>query len=546
MAVNDSIFGGPSNIRLPPDSAGKRTQTFRHVHLEYNNGVVAINLGDTVVGATSGAHGEVVAKAESNTTSNGTLSVVPLISAEDAQFIVGEDLQVNLIKVAEAVDLHDVHSSAVNLCGANNPHNAQFVDSKGSAYIRFDDGPQQLDAFGLSRMTTPWMVGFYDFHYDTLPNEFWDDISGTGTITHLPDEASIALDVGTAAGDRVTRTSHKYHLYQPGYSQLIEMTAVAGDSGKANVRRRSGYFDDENGVFFEMDGTDIYVVLRSKVTGSVVDTRIAQTNWNGDKLDGTGGLGNLSGMQLHPDKLQVLWMDMQWLGGGRVRFGVLAPDGSRVTCHTIENANANTGAYMTTATLPLRVEIENTGTSGSPSRIKMVCAAVKTEGQLLPDRKKRTEKFGVAGAKHDVTTATDTPMLAMRPALTVNSVTNRKIMIPERWSLIVEGDPIVLKFWRRTAGTTGGSYAQVPNSAMELNSGVTSFTPASSHLMLVDYYTAGSYSIQAPENFGYLGQHGRLNADGTTQEVWLVTAALATASGTDADVTMGFSWIELE
>ena len=546
MALSDGIFGSPNNVRLPPDSSGKRAQTFAHAHLQYTNGTTNINLGDLISGNTSGAIGEVVAKNENATTSTGTLSVVLSASGEDSEYAVGEDLFIGGSKVAEVADVHRIHTPANNLVGANNPHNAQFVDSQGAAYIRFNDGPQQLDAFGLTRMTTPWMVGFYDFHYGTLPNEFWDDTNGTGTITHLPDEAAIALDIGTASGDRVTRTSHKYHLYQPGYSQLIEMTVVAGDTGKANVVRRFGYFDDENGVFFELDGTTLYVVLRSSVTGTPVDVRIPQTEWNGDRLDGSGGLSNLSGVLLNPSKLQVLWMDMQWLGGGRVRYGVLAPDGSRVTCHTIENANANTGPYMTTATLPIRIEILNSGVSGSPSRLKMVCCAVKTEGQLLPDRKKRTEKYGVAGGKHDVTSTTDAPMLGMRPALTVNSITNRKIMIPERWSLIVEGDPVVLKFWRRTVGTTGGSYTQVPNSAMELNPSITSFTPASSHLMLVDYYTAGSYSISAPENFGYLGQHGRLDADGITQEVWLVTAALATASGTDADVTLGFSWIELE
>jgi len=539
-------MGAASNFRLPPDSNGKRMNTLRHWHVEYVNGTYSPLVGDVITGNTSGFVGTVTSIHANNTSTTGEVAVVPLEQNAGANPTTGEDLYIGGGKVSEAGEWYAVHAQANVLVGGNNPHAAQFVDNQGSAYIRFADGPQQLDGFGLSRQTTPWMVGFYDFHYGTLPNEFWTDTSGTATETHLPNEAAVAMDIGTDSGDRITRTTHKYHLYQPGYSQLVEITAVAGDAGKANVRRRIGYFDDNNGVFFEMDGTDIYCVLRTSTSGSPVDTRIHQSDWNGDRMDGSLGLSNLSNVQLDPTKLQVMWMDMQWLGAGRVRFGFLSPDGSRVTVHSIENANANLGPYMATATLPVRTEIENTGISGSPSRLKVVCIAVKTEGQLLPDRKKRTEKFGLAGSPHTVNSTTDTPMLGMRPALSINGITNRKIIIPERWSLILEGDPVVLKFWRRVAGASGGTYTQVGESVMEVNAGLTTFTPASSHTMLVDYYTAGAYSIEAPQNFGYLGQHGRLNADGVTQEEWLITAALATSSGTSATVTMGFSWIELE
>jgi hypothetical protein len=55
----------------------------------------------------------------------------------------------------------------------------------------------------------------------------------------------------------------------------------------AGVRRRFGIFDENNGAYFEDDG--VYsCVLRSKATGSVVETRVTRDNWNGDKLDGTG------------------------------------------------------------------------------------------------------------------------------------------------------------------------------------------------------------------------------------------------------------------
>lgn len=545
MAINENVFGSPDSVRLPPDSSGKRTSAFKNCIIQYNNGVADIRLNDILVGGTTGAKGTVVEVATNNTQGTGHLLLVCAKDGLGVIFEVGEDLNLEGGgKVAEVQDKMGVYTPAHHLVGGNNPHNTQFVDRSGSAYVRFDEGPQQLDAFGLTRYTTPWMVGFYEFHYDTLPYEFQQSTTGTAAITHLPDQSSVELSVGADAGDKSCITSHKYHLYQPGYSQLIEITAVVGDPGTVGNRRRIGYFDDENGVFFELDDQMIYATLRSNVTGSVVEERVPMTEWNGDKADGSGGLDNLSGMALNPTNVQIMWIDLQWLGAGRVRFGFVNDDGIRITAHTLENANKRVRPYMGTATLPVKFENENKSATGGPSTMRIVCVAVKTEGQLLPDRKKRTEKFGLAGTEHTLNSTTDTPLMGFRPAQLVGSKANRKIIIPERWSLVTQGDPIVLKFFRRVVGATGGTWVQVPQTALEINSGLTGYT--SGHLMLVDYYDQGAHSITAPDNFGYLGQHMKLDADGIGQEEWIITGALATSGGTSATVTMGYSWIELQ
>jgi hypothetical protein len=141
-----------------------------------------------------------------------------------------------------------------------------------------------------------------------------------------------------------------------------------------NLTQRVGYFNEQNGVFFQrIDGTNSFV-LRSYVTGSVSDARsIPQSSWNGDKLDGTGA----SGYTLDSAKSQILWMDFEWLGVGSVRCGFII-DGKYIVCHTFTNANSITATYMTTAILPIRYEI--TSTSAVAATLKQICSSVMSEG----------------------------------------------------------------------------------------------------------------------------------------------------------------------
>jgi len=102
------------------------------------------------------------------------------------------------------------------------------------------------------------------------------------------------------------------------------------------------------------------VVIRSNVTGSPVDSEVAQSSWNGDKLDGNG----LSGITLSPLNTQIMWFDMEWLGVGDVRMGFFI-GGKQIIAHTFGNANAIPTVYMSTPNLPIRYEITNDGTGGA-------------------------------------------------------------------------------------------------------------------------------------------------------------------------------------
>jgi len=185
---------------------------------------------------------------------------------------------------------------------------------------------------------------------------------------------------------------------------------------------RVGAFDDQNGIFYQFDGQELSLVRRSatfqlagqcaintesnlvqgtgtrfttqiKVHDKVVirgmthtvttitnDTTmtvapdwrgvnnvvgvkmclvkelvIPQHEWNMDKGDGTGP----SGYNIIPQRMQMIGIQYSWYAAGFIEFMIRGADGKFVFLHRIRNSNINYEAYMRTANLPVRYEVEN-------------------------------------------------------------------------------------------------------------------------------------------------------------------------------------------
>ena len=228
------------------------------------------------------------------------------------------------------------------------------------------------DAFGRMRISQPFTL--FDSSHRYKDNNLWESlIVGTGsTVGFASTEGLINIGIGTTAGCSVIRETTKVFSYQPGKS-LLTLNTFVPNSPKENLRQRIGYFGADNGLYFEIDGTTAYFVERSLSTGT--STRVAQSDWNVDKLDGTGP----SGITLDITKSQILWMDIEWLGLGTVRMGFVI-NGQMIHCHSFHHANLIQSTYITTASLPLRYEIANTGVTTSSSTLKQVCSTVISEG----------------------------------------------------------------------------------------------------------------------------------------------------------------------
>ena len=225
-----------------------------------------------------------------------------------------------------------------------------------------------VDAFGRQRTSTPLTL-FDAFTRYRDNGKFWETTATGGSTSIGSDNASIDMTVDGSSGASVVRESTRVFAYQPGKSLQIFNTFVMNE-GATNLRQRVGYFGVNDGLFLEQDGTELYFVIRNG--GS--DTRIPQGSWNIDKADGTGQ----SKFNLDITKAQILWFDVEWLGVGSVRCGFIY-NGVFVHCHTFHHANSVTGPYMTTACLPIRFEIENTGVS-TAATLKQICSSVISEG----------------------------------------------------------------------------------------------------------------------------------------------------------------------
>lgn len=231
------------------------------------------------------------------------------------------------------------------------------------------------DAFGRTRTSQP--LTLFDSSHRYRDNNLWDSlIVGTGsTVGFVTTQGLVNIGIGTTAGCSVIRETTKVFSYQPGKSLLVLNTFVM-NSPKENLRQRVGYFGADNGIYLQVSGigsTSVSFVERSLSTGT--ETVVPQTEWNIDKLDGTG----VSGYTLDTSKAQILYMDIEWLGLGTVRVGFVI-DGNFVHAHSFHHANIIQSTYITTASLPLRYEISNTGITTSSSTLKQVCSSVISEG----------------------------------------------------------------------------------------------------------------------------------------------------------------------
>jgi len=238
-------------------------------------------------------------------------------------------------------------------------------------YVTFP--PTNVDAFNRLVVASPYTL-FDSQNRFAADNQFDTSTATGGSTTYLPNESTVQLSVTTSNGSEVVRQSYRTMPYQPGKG-LGLLATFTMNAGKTGLRQRVGYFNTQNGVFFQQNDTTLAFVLRSYTSGAPVDTTITQANWNGDKLDGTGP----SGRTIDVTKTQILAIDFEWLGVGDVRCGFFI-DGQFVVCHTIHNDNVQTAVYMTTAILPVRYEIRNTAGTASSSSMKQICSTVYSSG----------------------------------------------------------------------------------------------------------------------------------------------------------------------
>jgi hypothetical protein len=396
--------------------------------------------------------------------------------------------------------------------------------------------PIATDAFGRQRMSTP--LTLFDSSHRYRDNNLWSGlVVGTGsTVEFSTAQGLINMTVGVGSTASIIRETTKVFSYQPGKSLQVLNTFVFNPT-KTNLRQRVGYYGADNGMYLELDGSNLYFVERSLSTGTT--TQISQNNWNIDTMLGAGHL-NPSGVTLDISKAQILWMDIEWLGLGTVRLGFVV-DGKFIHCHSFHHANLITSTYITTASLPLRYEIANTGITTSSSTLKQVCSSVISEGGYelrgiqqavgIPINSPRT--LGTAGTFY--------PVISLRLKASPNRLDGIVILTALSIMPISTGN---FNWQVRASGTTtDGSWVSAgDDSAVAYNITGTSYTDG--RILASGFFNASNQGASQVDILKEALFKFQLERNGLTSTPYELTLVVASDSSNDT-VVASMDWEEI-
>lgn len=228
------------------------------------------------------------------------------------------------------------------------------------------------DAFNRLRISSPFTL--FDSSHRYRDNGSWDTWTQNGAETAVYNSegyVDITIPSGTGSpGYHIVRETKKVFPYQPGKSLLVLNTFVFA-AGQSGLIQQVGYNTEEgDGILLRKNNSTLSFV--KYFNGA--ETEVTQSSWNIDPMNGSGP----SGLTLNSNNVQILWMDFEWLGAGTVRIGFVI-NGEFIHCHSFHHANIIQSTYMTTATLPIRIEMIG-NSLGSEATMKQICSSVISEG----------------------------------------------------------------------------------------------------------------------------------------------------------------------
>lgn len=418
------------------------------------------------------------------------------------------------------------------------------------------------DAFGRTQVSEPFTLGDYK-HLYAVDENFINKIVGTGSSVEFNiNKACATLITGIGTTCYTAHQTKIYHHYQPGKSQFI-LSSINFKDYQTNVTKRTGYFDDKNGIYAEQVGVTtgigtMNIVLRSYASGSVQERRIPQEQWNKNTLTnvGIGSTNNYYGIEMDITKTQLFWTDFQWLGVGKVRCGFVI-DGMRILCHEYSNTNHLDAVYMSNPNLPVRCEVFNTGV-GIGGSMDQICATVVSEGGYVESG--IDWAIGISTMRSTGSTGgVALPALAIRLKNSFKSQENRAIVRPNMVSVYAETKSVnfnIIKLpnssYLSTTDVGGLVWTSVnTNSAVEYCTNATSYT--NGEILEGGYCSAGasqnavSTSAVTPGDITKSKKNViTQNFDSTNSEIYLIAIkTIETGNNVTANVSATIQWREI-
>lgn len=390
------------------------------------------------------------------------------------------------------------------------------------------------DLFGRLKVSEPLTL-FDSTHRYSQDGDFDDVVIGSGsTVGIITSQSTATLTIGSTEGCSLIRESKRVFSYQPGKSLQVFQTFVLNPP-KQNLTQRVGYASSENGIMLELVGSQVNIIKRTAISGVSTTITVPQSQWNQDKLDGTG----VSGVTIDFTKAQLMFTEYEWLGVGCARVGFANENGNFHIAHIFNHANTLDSVYMTTASLPVRYEILNTGNVGSSSTIKQICVSVQSNGgyeKTVAPNVARRESFKVGIG----TTSTFTPLVSIK----LKPGRDDAIVIPNQLNVIVSSqqesawEVVLLK----NTTLTGAAFTSSDSPNVDYD---TSATGASGGIIFRnDYITSANKAFVAlnmEEKYNFDLQLGRTQSKVSD----IYTLAIKKLSGADGNIIGSLSFYDL-
>lgn len=193
-----------------------------------------------------------------------------------------------------------------------------------------------------------------------------------------------------------------------------------------------GYTDFTNGFYFGVDGTGKYV---AHVTGGVA-TKTYQSDWNVDKLDGTGD----SGYTLDLADGNVTHIDFTWYGYGDIEYSYFIGNPTtnkieKVVCH---RTRIDDSASVIDPNQPLTFRSGNGASTTTNVSLYIGGQQFSTVGGNLDPQKRQAGEI-----LSSYTTATNTdwqPIIAVRKKAQLNGRTNSVLAYLNSFAVSADSD----------------------------------------------------------------------------------------------------------
>lgn len=384
--------------------------------------------------------------------------------------------------------------------------------------VRYSDS-ENLDAFGRLRVSEITSLIEYKHVFNKLPLIINEVTAGTATSTFDFINSQVVMSTSTN-NDYVIRQGKSRGIYQPGKSQLVEAT-FSNFQLEANVIKRVGYYTTTktapysnvlDGILLESNGQTNQISFQIWLSGTSIYSADT-TTWSTENYD----VSNIDW-----SKSQLMFVDYQWLGVGRVRFGlVIDGDVKLFTAYTAAN-NIST-VYMSSPNQPIRYEIRQVGTGSGT--FNMICSQVSMEGAL--NDLHRTLGIQAFNAQTLTTAGTKYPLIGYRvntSGLWEGSIINLNTINIINASTPSKSDYYITVEYNPTLSSVA-TFTGITNTPVEYALGG-GRTVTSNGYILATFMGTGGETQSNNYNFQDNVIKPGINIDGTPDEIWICAVSV--------------------